>query len=111
MADTTFNKNLPAGSPADTTRTLTIEGPGTAVYSPGVTGGARNSLFQKDHVVADNTFNDPLFKTYFDRISSSAAGQYKFDVRDFALNGELMPSKAEDALRRETKGTLPFKSF
>jgi hypothetical protein len=106
-----FTKNVPSGTPANTLR------PGTSdfMYSPEVSGEARASLFALIPLTPEEVFADPEFKSYFARISSPAAGQFRFDRLDFQTNGTIWPTRAADALRLgvamydpEEDATVPF---
>lgn len=93
-----FTSNVPNASPAGMLR------PGAAhsndfLYSPEVTGAARDNLFAKVALVQDSIYRDRRFKHYFERISSAASGDFRFDIGDFRTNGVFLPTRAADALR------------
>ncbi|MCP4073961.1 MAG: hypothetical protein GY742_19875, partial [Hyphomicrobiales bacterium] len=66
-------------------------------------GNSRASLFQANHTTPSNVYQGPQTtpeaREFYDRISSTDAGQYKYDHTNFDKNGQYVPQKGSDALR------------
>jgi hypothetical protein len=95
LAPHLFSKNVPSGTPAD----MKVQGKDTYVFSPEVTGLARSDLFAHVALTQAEVYSNPHFRTYFERISSEDAGQFRFDFYDFAINGAFFPTQPLDALK------------
>ena len=67
-------------------------------FSPEITGAARASLFQSNHVTPNEIVELPEFANFYARISdSSVSAANRWESDNFAKNGQYQPRESRDA--------------